>query len=140
MLCFFNISFSYDLVCLFIFLLLLKTRHIISVNGNWGQQAVHVRIYVNLTTTGTLFNCCSCRFQKLQIMQVSLFLFLLLTLSFPTSSSRKTVSCSSFIYKPLLLDWSLICVVFRYWGKEAFSNIMSISLFLVAFISDLRLR
>lgn len=54
---------------------LLKGRHNLSDNKNWGEQVSGVRMWVNLVRNWSLFNvCCSYRCQKLQIPPVSLFL------------------------------------------------------------------
>ena len=53
-----------------------------------------------------------------------------------TLPARKSVWCCSSICNLLSLGWSLTCVEFKQWGKEAFWNTRTTSLILLGIASD----
>lgn len=82
-----------------------------------------MKFYVNWSKSWDMFNFChSCRCQRFQI-PVTSYLSFPLTLGSAKTFQRDSVSCSAFIYNPLLLFWSSVDVVRNHGKRVAFYNL-----------------
>lgn len=114
---------------------LLKARHEVSGNTNYGKHVFTIRYLFYLTRNWAEFNVCSCgcliasNFSNVWFLSP---LYLMFSLKSPLQVRCVSHNCFSF---NTLLYWSSICVVLRYGGGKIVCNTMSLIILLIGLSS-----